>query len=221
MTRAETKKPGGVTRREFVKAGVIVTVGLATGATAACSVKAAEKPETPTWRFGEGGAMGERVLVGYATKTGSTVGVAERIGEILGARGFDVDVMPMTQTKSLDRYDKIVLGSAVNGGMWLPEAVTFVESHGEALSAVPVAAFCVHIMNAGDSEKETAKRLAYLDKVRSVVRPVDEGFFLGKGPDDDANFAMKWAFRAFGGAGEGDCRDWDAISKWAQDVKLG
>lgn len=211
----------GITRRELVKSGAIVAVGLAAGATTACSPKDAEKPETPTWRFGEGGAMGERVLVGYATKTGSTVGVAERIGRVLGERGFDVDVRPMTETKSLDGYDKVVLGSAVNGGVWLPEAVAFVESQGKSLKAMPVAAFCVHIMNAGDGEKETAKRLAYLDKVRAVVKPVDEGFFLGKGPDKDANFVMKWAFRAFGGAGEGDCRDWDEITAWAQGVTLG
>lgn len=211
----------GVTRREFVRTGAIVAVGLATGAATACSSKDTEKPETPTWRFGEGGAMGQRVLVGYATKTGSTVGVAERIGEVLGERGFDVDVKPMTETKSLDGYDKVVLGSAVNGGTWLPEAVEFVESNAAALKAISTAAFCVHIMNAGDGDKETAKRLAYLDKVRSVFRPVDERFFLGKGPEEDANFVMKWAFRAFGGAGEGDCRDWGAITAWAQDVKLG
>lgn len=211
----------GLTRRQFVRAGAIVGVGLATGATTACSSKDAEKPETPTWRFGERGAMGERVLVGYATKTGSTAGVAQRIGEVLGERGFEVDVRPMIETKSLDDYDRVVLGSAVNGGTWLPEAVEFVESQAKTLKVVPVAAFCVHIMNAGDGEKETAKRLAYLDKVRSVVRPVDEGFFLGKGPDEDANFVMKWAFRAFGGAGEGDCRDWDEITGWAQGVSLG
>jgi menaquinone-dependent protoporphyrinogen oxidase len=165
--------------------------------------------------------MGQRVLVGYATKTGSTVGVAERIGKVLAERGYDVDVKSMTEAKSLDGYDKIVLGSAVNGGAWLPEAVDFVGSNAKALKSVPVAAFCVHIMNVGDGEKETAKRLAYLDKVRAVVNPIDEGFFLGKGPDKDANFVMKWAFRAFGGAGEGDCRDWDAISGWAQEVTLG
>lgn len=165
--------------------------------------------------------MGERVLVGYATKTGSTGGVAERIGEVLVARGFEVDVKPMTQTNSLDGYDKVILGSAVNGGVWLPEAVGFVEAQATALQKVPVAAFCVHIMNAGDDAKQTAKRLAYLDKVRSVVRLVDEGFFLGKGPDEDANFVLSWAFKAFGGAGEGDCRDWEAISKWAQNVSLG
>lgn len=164
--------------------------------------------------------MGERVYVGYATKTGSTVGVAERIGKVLGERGFDVDVRPMTETQSLDGYDKVVLGSAVNGGAWLPEAVEFVESNAAVLKEIPAAAFCVHIMNAGDGDKETAKRLAYLDKVRSVFRPVDEGFFMGKGPEEDVNFVMKWAFRAFGGAGEGDCRDWGLISGWAQELKL-
>lgn len=156
---------------------------------------------------------GERVLVGYATKTGSTPGVAERIGQVLGQRGYNVDVKPMIDTASLDGYHKVVLGSAVNGGAWLPDAMRFVESHAKELRTVPVAVFCVHIMNAGDGDKETAKRLAYLDKVRSFIKPVHEGFFLGNGPAEDASFVIKWAFRGFGGAGEGDCRDWDAISK--------
>ena len=56
--------------------------------------------------------MGKRVLVGYATKNGSTVGVAQKIGETLGAQGHSVDVKPMADRPSLAGYDAVVLGSA-------------------------------------------------------------------------------------------------------------
>jgi menaquinone-dependent protoporphyrinogen oxidase len=162
--------------------------------------------------------MSKRVLVGYATGRGSTIGVAETIGATLGERGFDVDVKPLSACSSIEDYDAIVLGSAVNGGVWLPEAVSYAERHAEELGRVPVAAFCVHGMNAGDDEKPTRKRLAYLDKVRVVLQPVDEGFFLGE--VGSMNGIAKFAFTAFGGAGEGDMRDWDKIRSWARQVQL-
>ncbi|HSK48703.1 MAG TPA: flavodoxin domain-containing protein [Coriobacteriia bacterium] len=165
--------------------------------------------------------MSKRVLVAYATRTGSTVEVAEAIGKTLGERGFAVDVQPVKERPSLEGYDAVVLGSAVNGGKWLPEAMQFVESNTSALSKVPMAAFCVHIMNMGDEEKPRRKRLAYLDPVRKLVQPSDEGFFAGVGPTkEETSMLARWAFRAFGGGGEGDCRDWDQINNWAQQLEV-
>ena len=165
--------------------------------------------------------MSGRVLVGYATRTGSTVGVAEAIGKALGERGFAVDVKPLRERPSLSGYDACVVGSAINGGAPLPEAVSWLESNASALAKVPVVAFCVHSMNGGSDEGQTRKRLAYLDKFRSVVAPKAEGFFLGKGPSpDDSSFIERWAFKAFGGTAVGDARDWDAIRGWAEQLSL-
>lgn len=166
--------------------------------------------------------MNTRVLVGYATKNGSTVGVAEKIGETLGALGHVADVKPMAEQPSLVGYDAVVLGSAINGGQWLPEAVDFVRANQEELKRLPVAAFCVHAMNCGANEAETAKRLAYLDGVRSLIHPSAEGFFAGKGPSSKDTFWLAlWAFRKFGGhVVEGDGRDWEAISAWSQGLSV-
>lgn len=166
--------------------------------------------------------MGKRVLVGYATKNGSTVGVAEKIGETLGAAGYVAEVRPMAERPSLAGYEAVVLGSAVNGGRWLPEAVDFVRSSQAELSVLPVAAFCVHAMNCGTNESETAKRLAYLDEVRSSIRLSAEGYFAGKGPSSKDTFWLAlWAFRQFGGhVVEGDGRDWNAIAAWTSGLKI-
>lgn len=213
-----------VTRREFVKAGAVVAIGVAAVATTGCSL-ASEKDQavavdTPSTSFG-GTNMRGHILVGYATRTGSTVGVAEEIGKTLAARGFSVDVKPLRERPSLTGYDAAVLGSAVNGAAWLPEAVSYVESNRDALAKMPVAGFCVHSMNGGSDPKQTKKRTAYLDKVRSLVSLRDEGFFLGKGPDaDDTSLIARWAFKAFGGSGEGDMRDWDKIRGWASEVEV-
>ena len=211
-----------ITRRQFVAAGVCVGLGVAATGMSGCAARTGDDSEvdTPSTSYG-GSNMAKRVLVGYATRTGSTTGVAQAIGETLAKRGFAVDVKPLRENPSLAGYDAVVLGSAINGGKWLPEADAFVKSKRAELGAIPVAAFCVHIMNAGDDAKATRKRHAYLDALRQVVQPVDEGYFMGKGPSaEDTALVMRWAFRAFGGDGEGDCRDWDAIRTWAESARI-
>lgn len=209
----------GMSRREFAAVAACAAAGVAvTGAGGCARAIDTIQVDTPTWEFGEETEMDKRVLVGYATGKGSTVGVAEAIGKGLAERGYAADVMPMSACSSLAGYDAVVLGSAVNGGAWLPQAVSWVERHKDELGARPVAAFCVHGMNAGDDEKQTRKRLAYLDAVRAVVDLTDEGYFLGD--MGEMNGFAKFAFKAFGGAGEGDLRDWDAIGAWAAKVAV-
>jgi menaquinone-dependent protoporphyrinogen oxidase len=165
--------------------------------------------------------MSKRVLVGYSTDTGTTPGVAEAIGETLAGRGFEVDVVQLKDAPSLAGYDAAVLGSAINGGRWLPEAAGYVEAHAPELAELPCAVFCVHAMNSGEGEKKRRKREAYLDPVRSSIAPMAEGFFAGKGPTEaDTSAFTRWMFRAFGGDVEGDGRDWDAIRGWADQLEL-
>jgi menaquinone-dependent protoporphyrinogen oxidase len=175
---------------------------------------------TPSTTYVGGAAVGKRVLVGYATGKGSTVGVAEAIGKTLGERGFSVDVKPMDGRPPVEGYDAVVLGSAVNGGKWLPEAISFAEANKRALGKVPVAVFCVHAMNFGDEPKPTKRRLAYLNDVRALVTPCAEGFFGGVAPlGEDTSFILRAAFKAFGGEA-GDTRDWDAIGAWAEQLPV-
>lgn len=163
--------------------------------------------------------MDKRVLVAYATRTGSTVGVASAIGETLAARGFSVDVKPMKEDPSLDGYQSVILGSAVNGAKWLPEAVDYVRNHQVALNQVPVALFCVHCMNLGDDERFKKNRLAYLNEIRPLVKAQAEAWFPGKGIDPASTPGLvRWIATTFFGGGEGDLRDWTKIRAWAQVV---
>lgn len=213
-----------ISRRDFLTAaGIVAGAAALTTVTGCASSPAPEAPasevETPEFHYGEDQSMSKRILVTYATRTGSTVGVASAIGETLSGRGFRVDVVPSKENPRLDGYDAVVMGSAINGAQWLPEAVEFVKQNRQALGRVPVALFTVHIMNLGDDPQSKKKRLAYLDNVRPLLKPVDEVYFAGLGSDPKKDsWLARWAYRAFNMGPEGDCRDWDRIRGWAKTI---
>lgn len=213
-----------LSRRDFLTAAGIVVGGAALVSVPGCSgdktpAETDSEIETPEFHYGDDQSMKKRILVTYATRTGSTVGVASAIGETLSARGFKVDVVPSKENPQIDGYDAVVMGSAVNGAQWLPEAVEFVQQNRKALGRVPVALFTVHIMNLGDDAESKRKRLAYLDDVRPLVKPVEEVYFAGQGLDPKkASWFERWSYRAFKMGPEGDCRDWNRIRGWAETI---
>ena len=48
--------------------------------------------------------MSKQILVTYASRAGSTAGVAEAIGKTLAESGARVDVIPMNEVKDLSPY---------------------------------------------------------------------------------------------------------------------
>lgn len=192
-------------------------LGMYTGCT---TTKACQRAAIDTRvSFGEETPRVRHVLVAYATRTGSTASMARVIGASLGRRGFRTDVVSVCDHPSPAGYDALVIGSAVNGGRWLPEAMAFLDENLAAIRGVPVAVFTVHAMNLGGDAKSIAGRRAYLDLVHQRIVPVDEVWFPGVVPPQvESSFFNRWIYRAFGGGCEGDCRDWSAVSAWAEKV---
>ena len=58
-------------------------------------------------------ASDARVLVAYATRNGSTQGVAERIATTLRSHGKQVGPRRVDHVGALERYDAVVFGSPV------------------------------------------------------------------------------------------------------------
>ena len=167
--------------------------------------------------------MSNKILVAYASRAGSTAGVAEAIGVTLAESGAQVEVRPMNDVKDLAPYRAVVAGSAIHGGRWLPEAMQFMQTHQAALAQKPFAAFLVCMTLAMSNDKYREHVADWLEPVRALVRPVSEGLFAGaldisKVP----SFRDRLMFRlsvVFGVWSEGDHRDWNAIRAWAESIR--
>ena len=161
-----------------------------------------------------------RILVTYASRSGSTEGVAKEIGKIVGA----VDVLPMQDVQDLSSYQAVIVGSAIRGAKWLPEAVQFVRTHQETLRHKPFAMFTVCITLAmSNSDQYRAAVSGWTSPIRAMVRPLSEGLFAGM--LDFQRLPMNWdtlklrATVALGIFPRGDHRDWNAIRTWAESLK--
>jgi menaquinone-dependent protoporphyrinogen oxidase len=168
--------------------------------------------------------MSNKILVTYATCTGSTVGVAEAIGKSLAEGGAQVDVLPMQAVRELGSYLAVVAGSAIHGNQWLPEAVQFIQNHQAELRSKPFASFLVCMTLAmRNGEKYRPFVADYMAPVRRLVQPVSQGLFAGvldirKVPTASDRFKFRLSV-LFGVWKEGDHRDWDAIRAWAESLR--
>jgi menaquinone-dependent protoporphyrinogen oxidase len=163
--------------------------------------------------------MDKKILVTYASKYGSTGGVADAIGKKLCSKGATVDVLLMKNAVNLSSYQGVVVGSAIYMGKWLPEAVDFVKKNVEVLRRIPVAYFLVCMTLCKPTEENRAKVLAYLDPVLKAIpeiKPVGIGAFAGALDYNNLSWLNKKILKSKG-TPEGDFRDWKAIRAWAEE----
>ena len=168
--------------------------------------------------------MPDRILVTYASRAGSTAEVAEAIARTLSEGNAQVDVVSMNEVKDVSSYQSVVLGSAIRGSKWLPEAVQFIQKHRSTLAQKKVAMFTVCITmamkNAGNYREGVR---GWVAPVRAMVKPVSEGLFAGmldfsKLPLNKDTLLLRLSV-ALGIFPRGDHRDWSAIRSWAESLK--
>jgi len=165
--------------------------------------------------------MEERLLVTYATRSGSAEGIAEAIAGSLREDGIEVDLVPVKKVSDVTSYKAVILGSPVRAGKLMAEAVKFVKANQEALSQMPVAYFVVCLTMQDDTEENRVKVLAYLDTLREQVpqvKPVDVGLFAGALDFKKLSLPIRLIMKSMKSV-EGDFRDWDSIKAWAAKMR--
>jgi menaquinone-dependent protoporphyrinogen IX oxidase len=191
---------------------------------------------------------GKRILVAYATQSGSTAEIAQVIGEELAQMGAPADVRPLEELHNLEAYDPVIVGGPMMIG-WHRAAGSFIKRHQEALRRVRVAYFFtamsltqpeeadlgsvpIYVDSALGKPHRNPKRRSmrelyttvpnYLNPVMKIdprIQPVSAGFFAGKIDLSKLNILQKFFVLWIIGARPADKRNWPAIREWASDLR--
>jgi len=164
-----------------------------------------------------------RVLVAYASRSGSTKGIAEFVGERLREHGAQVDVQGVEAGKNLADYDAFVIGSAVYYYHWLKEAKQFISQNRNVLASRPVWIFSSGPTGprATDKKGRDLKEVSgpkEIDELRQMVNPRDHRVFFGAFYRDRLKGASSMFARWIPKDEEGDFRDWKEIGAWTDGI---
>ena len=188
----------------------------------------------------------KRVLVTYATHTGSTAEVASAIGEELASMA-QVEVRPIAEVKSIEGFDAVVIGGPMILG-WHRQARSFLRRNRRLLGQAPFAIFvtAMSLTETGEGKvngvpvvvderlpkpPQRRDRLTFKERyarLSSYLRPVLRSVHPAR-PRSIAVFAgrleygrLKWYEVMFVmvvlKAPAGDRRNWPAIRAWASGL---
>jgi len=155
------------------------------------------------------------VLVAYGSKHGATAEIAEAIADELRAAGHDADCIPADRVRAIDRYEAVVVGSAVYMKRWRPEARRLLRRHGKVLGERPL-----WIFSSGPCGEKPDPSWS---EPRSVVARAeqlgarDHVVFGGRLPLEPGNFVERAMVDSCPPESR-DLRDWDEIRGWAAKI---
>lgn len=162
--------------------------------------------------------MPTSVLVGYATKYGSTQEVAETVAETLGEYGLEVDLQLLRDVDTVAGYSSVVVGAPLYMFRWHKDALRFLSRHRQALTDRPVAIFALGPTHDPHDEEEWQDSWAQLKKALAKfpwLNPVALELFGGKYDPAKLGFPIKMLT---GDEPASDIRDWPAIRAWANNL---
>jgi menaquinone-dependent protoporphyrinogen oxidase len=162
--------------------------------------------------------MSTSVLVGYATRHGSTQEVAEAVAETLRDSGLAVDVQPVGEVRSLDGYSAVVLGAPLYMYRWHKDARRFLSRQRKALAERAVAVFALGPVHDPHDEEEWQDSWSQLNEELAKYpwfRPVALEMFGGKFDPELLRFPINVMA---GQEPATDIRDWAAIRDWASNL---
>ena len=164
--------------------------------------------------------MATSVLVGYATRYGSTQEVAEAVATVLRDTGLEVKLERIKDVRSLEAYSAVVLGAPLYIGSWPNDAKSFLAEHQAELAQRPVAVFALGPLSGDAAEMKGAreqldKELAKLPSIKPVEVALFPGTFDPKKLRFPDNLLTLLPASPLYKRPASDQRDWAAIRGWA------
>lgn len=154
------------------------------------------------------------VLVTAASRHGSTDEIARIIAGMLDDAGLDALVRDPETVDGVERFEAIVIGSAVYMGGWLAPAIEFIERFGPTLAERPVWLFSSGPI--GEPPKPDGDP-RHIEAMRAATNAVDHRIFAGRLVRSELGIRERIAVNAVGAA-DGDFRAWMDIAEWAQGI---
>lgn len=168
------------------------------------------------------------VLVAYATRHGSTAGIAERIASTLTSAGVPAEARPVDDVHDVSPYDAFVVGGSAYMYHWLKPATSFVKRHREVLAARPVWLFSsgplgTDLVDADGRDVLETTRPREFPELHDLVHARGEHIFFGSW-DSEApavgvgEHLLGLMPKSKSAMPSGDFRDWPAIDTWATEI---
>jgi menaquinone-dependent protoporphyrinogen oxidase len=189
----------------------------------------------------------KKVLVAYATMSGSTAEVAEAVGEEIEKNRSQVEILPLEKVTDLASYDAVILGAPMIMG-WHRSALRFLRRHRTELERVPLAIFALAMSLTSTGETSVDRVPVYVDqnlskppmnlghpslrerytnlthysspilKVAGSARPVSLAIFGGRLDYFRLKLPAKFFVMLVVQAQPGDRRNWSTIRSWAASL---
>lgn len=156
-----------------------------------------------------------RVLVVTASRHGATDEIAAMIAATLRERDFDVTTSRVDEASDVERFDAVILGSAIYMGRWLEPARAFVDAHAEELATRPTWLFSSGPL--GDPGKPDDEHAVDVHDLLERIGPSEHRVFRGKLDGQRLGFGERAVTRLVH-APRGDFRDWVSIRAWANSI---
>jgi menaquinone-dependent protoporphyrinogen oxidase len=170
-----------------------------------------------------------KVLVVYATRHGATAGIAERIADVLTARGLEVTLAPAGTAVDAAVYGAYVVGGAAYMTHWLGDVTSFVQHNRRYLSHRPVWLYSsgpigTDLLDKQGRDVRVSSEPKEFAELREGLHPRGTRVFFGAHDptDDPVGIAERLARHLPGSVRAqipaGDFRDWPDIEAWANGI---
>ena len=161
--------------------------------------------------------MTARILVAYASRKGSTAGIAQAIGKELISEGYAVDISDIKSVTSIAGYNAVVIGAPVYTGKITGDVSAFVAANRDGLSRLPVAGFVTGIAPVYPKTGDVKGFIDQLVTALTPISPVAVTMFAGTLDAGKMNLVER-SLTSLMKIPTGDFRDWDAIATWTKTL---
>ena len=169
------------------------------------------------------------VLVAYASRHGSTRGIAERIAARLIQQGIGAEARPVSAVRDVPSYDAFVIGAAAYMFHWLKEAGEFTHRNRALLATRPVWIFSSGPIGTDRLDKAGRDVLVTSEpkewpELHEALHPRGARVFFGAFDPAAPPIGLAERFMQHLPAGarnempSGDFRDWPVIDGWADEI---